>query len=326
MRPALLIVMSACAALSVEMPTEQEVQRSLEDSRARVGDGEPTLLAACSFGFAACGSAAKANACADDLRKRYPSTPVLKLLTPGSLSMPCADCYGLPMGCQRCEGKGELVTMVGSKPVRCVVCAGSGIVKAGCKTCKDTNRDPLSKEACARLFWCITADEHLGIVLESKAYIETLALAVDCARFRAGHAFRIRGLVYQSLPEGQIVRLEELTDSVGQSQDNSLVFISTAAGLSSNTRFCRFAFRDGTYSHVAKYGDLMTIDRYLLSPWYGLLKAQPVMEHETVMGVPRSVYDQIKNRAEHDWPNDYGMQKFRITQELNNYKALKAMP
>lgn len=104
--------------MAVDMPDRGEVDRLWAGIGERSGNGEPTLLAACAFGYAACGDAAKAEECAAEIRKRFPASQARKLIEPGVVAMPCRHCCGVPVRCARCDGKGELVTMAGSKPVK----------------------------------------------------------------------------------------------------------------------------------------------------------------------------------------------------------------
>ena len=323
----LITAMSACGT---ETPAQRDVDRVRSLAGLHAGNGETALLAACAFGYAACGAAGKAGECMSELRKRYPSSPVLELIEPGFLAMPCAACYGLPVTCSRCDGNGEIEMMAGSKPVRCIVCGGSGIVRAGCKVCKDTNRDPMSKEACGLLYQSIIADfENMringaGFVMESRVFVDRLTSSVNLARLRMEKATRLRGRVAQKLANGALVRLSEKTNRDRIASSDELVFVSGADRFSSDYRFTRIAFINGMYDYQSVNGDETSVDAYILFPWDGLLvPLQAEREkQETVMGIPRAVYAKIKAKAQDEWPDDFSMQKYRIEREVRSYKAL----
>jgi hypothetical protein len=46
---------------------------------------------------------------------------------------------------------------------------------------------------------------------------------------------------------------------------------------------------------------------------------------QIVMGVPRKVFDSIKSKAQSRWPDDYGMQKYEIENEVRAYKSVQSM-
>ena len=46
---------------------------------------------------------------------------------------------------------------------------------------------------------------------------------------------------------------------------------------------------------------------------------------QIVMGVPKDVFARIKSKAERDWPDNYGMQKYCIESEIKDYQALRSM-
>lgn len=319
----MLCLLLVLPVMAVDMPDRGEVDRLRAGIGERSGNGEPTLLAACAFGYAACGDAAKAEECAAEIRKRFPSSQALKLLEPGFVTTPCPHCYGIPVRCARCDGKGELVTMVGSKPVKCIICNGSGLVKPNCKVCKDTNSDPMSKEACAKLFLCIVADKGFGIALESESYIKYLMTSINLAKRRMRIAVRITGSVVRQGSGGMIVRPAELLWKDGAVETGSLVFIETPERVSDGSSVSLVAFGDGTHEYADSYGNVRVIDRYLTSHWDGALKPYSMMPADTtVRGIPKSVYEKIRSKAEREWPDNFSMQKYVIGKEIEAYKDL----
>jgi hypothetical protein len=61
-----------------------------------------------------------------------------------------------------------------------------------------------------------------------------------------------------------------------------------------------------------------TVTRYIAAPI--IPAAEPV--GGTVQGIPTAVYRQIVTRARNDWPDDFGMQEFRIKEEVESYRRL----
>lgn len=318
----ILFLLFALPLMALELPVEKEVDRLRMSIGENSGNGEPTLLAACAFGYAACGNAARAEECASEIRKRFSSSQALKLLEPGAVTMPCQHCYGIPVRCAKCNGEGKRVMMVGSAPVKCLSCNGTGIVKTNCKACKDTNRDPMSKVACSRLFRRIGDDRNLGIFLESEIYIKYLVTSINMAKSRMRVAVRIAGLVGRQGSGGVIVLPTEMLWKDGVIESDSLVFIEMTKQVSDGTSVSLVAFKNGIHEYVDSYGNVHAIDRYITSPWIGCLEQLSKKSLDTVRGIQRSVYDKIKAKAEKKWPDDYRMQKHVIDEEIEAYKHL----
>lgn len=60
-----------------------------------------------------------------------------------------------------------------------------------------------------------------------------------------------------------------------------------------------------------------------LSSSQGKKTTAPAEKAKNKYGIPDEVFDLIQSKAEKAWPDDFGMQKFSIEQEVKAYKSLK---
>lgn len=317
--------------------SETEVDYIRSTCPARKGSGEDLLLAACAFGYADAGCPKKANECIAEIRSQYTNSPVLKMLEPEFLKMPCSVCLGFKKTCERCGGCGSVEAMKGSAPVKCLVCRGTGKVNTPCETCKSSGVDPMSKLACSILYSKIPEKMNgpLKMMFDSRnliaQYVDFLILGVSAARARMDAAVIIKGEMFQAFRNGGgLVNLSGITYSDGTHADvHNNILVSTRDEIAEGSAITRFAYKDGVWEYTTVKGEDVTVDRYLLSPWQGLLQQEtdkpkkPPEKTVSVMGIPKSVFDRIRREAERKWPDEYGMQKWQIENEVRDYKALQ---
>ena len=252
MKKTLLIAMAAilsgtfvtvCAA-----PTEAKVDETRARCSERAGKGEDLMLAACAFGYAAAGCAKKATACASEIKTRYADSPVVALMEPGFLKMPCPVCLSIQQQCKRCEGKGKVEGMKGGAPVNCLVCKSEGIIVPPCDTCKSSRNEPMSKTACILLYWSILRDLDgpLRDVFDSRnlvtQYTEQARLYIKTATIRRLQAQRIEGRVVQTFKGGDaVVKTRRISQADGIGHRERLIYIDRLpqSGRSGSTIFLR---------------------------------------------------------------------------------------